>query len=68
MGAYYELFDGSNDIKIVGLFLDESLEYIYGTSLDLYEIIRGVNAGVIRNVSRGVVSGVGSSDGAKLER
>ena len=52
----------------MGLCLGKSFEYIYGTLLDLSEIFRYVNYGVIRTVCRVNVRGLGSDIGVKEER
>ena len=66
MGSSDEVFDGSNDIKVVGSFLYESLEYIGGTLLDLSYIVRYADYGVIRKVCIGFSSEVDSDVGGKL--
>ena len=65
MDSSDEVFDGSNDSKVVGSFLYESLEYIGGTLLDLSYTVRYADCGVIRKVCIGFSSKVDSDVGGK---
>ena len=52
----------------MGLCLDESLEYIDGTLLDLSGIVSDVSAGVIRIICRGVGCSVDSDVVVKVKK
>ena len=67
LGFSYQYIYGLNDGKPVGSLIGKQLEWNEVILLGLSDIFRAANIGVGISVGRGVVSGVGSVVGDKVE-